>query len=103
PAAGAARLAMLRGALRRWVPIAGNAIVFLLMGIVLATAGMASHLAEAAAQMGPGFVAAIPLLGALGGYLTGSNTGAAAMLSTATTSSAAGLGASPLVALAGQN
>lgn len=103
PAAGAARLAMLRGALRRWVPIAGNAIVFLLMGIVLATAGMASHLAEAAAQMGVGFVAAIPLLGALGGYLTGSNTGAAAMLSTATASSAAGLGASPMVALAGQN
>lgn len=103
PAAWAARLAMLRAALRRWVPIAGNAIVFLLMGIVLATAGMASHLAEAAAQAGVGFVAAIPLLGALGGYLTGSNTGAAAMLSTATASSAAGLGASPLVALAGQN
>lgn len=103
PIAGAERLALLRAALRRWVPIAGNAIVFLLLGIVLATAGMASHLAETAAQAGGGFIAAIPLLGALGGYLTGSNTGAAAMLSTATANSAAGLGASPLVALAGQN
>lgn len=103
PIARDSRLALVCAALRRWVPIAGNAIAFLLLGIVMATAGMAGILAEAAAQAGPAFVAAIPLLGALGGYLTGSNTGAAAMLSAATTSSAAGLGASPLVALAGQN
>ena len=103
PSARAQRLALVRAALRRWVPIAGNAIVFMLLGIVMATAGMATHLASTAAQAGIGFVAAIPLIGALGGYLTGSNTGAAAMLSTATATSAASLGASPLVALAGQN
>lgn len=103
PIGGSARRALLLAALRRWVPIAGNAVVFLLMGIVLATAGMAGHLASAAASIGPGFVAAVPLLGALGGYLTGSNTGAAAMLSSATASAAAGLGVSPLAVLAGQN
>lgn len=103
PIGASERRALLLAALRRWVPIAGNAIVFLMMGIVLATAGMAGHLAAAAASVGPGFVATIPVLGALGGYLTGSNTGAAAMLSSATASSAAGLGASPLAVLAGQN
>src|SRR5690606_10297604 len=48
-------------------------------------------------------LALIPAFGALGGYLTGSNTGAAAMFSAATTGAATGLGADGLVALAGQN
>lgn len=91
------------GTVRRWVPVAGTAIVFMLIGIVMAATGMAEHLAVTAAGAGYGFVAAVPAVGALGGYLTGSNTGAAAMFSTATTSGAASLGANPLVALAGQN
>ena len=101
PAADQWRL--VRHGRRRWVPIAGNALVFIVLGIVMAATGMAEHLATTAEQSGHGFVAAIPTMGALGGYLTGSNTGAAAMLSTATTTAATGLGASPLIALAGQN
>lgn len=101
PRSEAAR--MLRQSIVTWVPVAGNAIVFMMIGIVMATAGMAAHLAEIAASVGDGFLALIPLIGALGGYLTGSNTGAAAMFSTATTGAAAGLGADTLVALAGQN
>ncbi|AXH97957.1 L-lactate permease [Ornithinimicrobium avium] len=97
------RWALVAGTLRRWVPIAGNAIVFMLIGIVMAGTGMAEHLAVTAAGAGYGFVAAVPAVGALGGYLTGSNTGSAAMFSAATTNGAATLGADPLVALAGQN
>lgn len=90
-------------ALRTWVPVAGNAIVFMLIGIVMATAGMAAHLAELATGFGGASLALIPAVGALGGYLTGSNTGSAAMFSSATTAAATGLGADALVTLAGQN
>ena len=101
PADGAAALA--RTALARWLPIASTAIVFMAIGIVMATAGMAAHLAEGVAGLGPASLALIPALGALGGYLTGTNTGAAAMFSAATTGAATGLGADGLVALAWQN
>lgn len=95
--------AVLRRVVGRWLPVAGTAVVFMVLGIAMAAAGMAEHLALTAASIGPGFVAAIPAIGAFGGYLTGSNTGAAAMFSAAVTTAAAGLGASPLIALAGQN
>ncbi|WP_010541808.1 L-lactate permease [Dietzia alimentaria] len=90
-------------ALRTWTAVAANAVVFMLIGIVMATAGMAAHLAGLATGFGPTSLAFIPAVGALGGYLTGSNTGSAAMFSSATASAATGLGADPLVALAGQN
>lgn len=93
----------LRSSTVRWVPIAANAIAFILIGIVMATTGMAAHLATWAAGIGPVFTGLVPLIGALGGYLTGSNTGAAAMFSAATTTATANLGANPLLALAGQN
>ena len=101
PGSGIARL--LRTALATWVPVAGNAIVFMAIGIVLATAGAAAHLAGLATGLGSAAVALTPAVGALGGYLTGTNTGAAAMFSAATTATATGVGADGLVALAGQN
>ena len=92
-----------RSVVTRWVPVAATALVFMFIGIVMSAAHMAQYLAEWAAGMGSGFIALIPLIGALGGYLTGSNTGAAAMFSAATTTAATGLGANALIALAGQN
>lgn len=97
------KLGIVRESTRRWVPIAGNAVVFMAMGIVMAACGMSELIAATAAHAGYGFIAAVPALGALGGYLTGSNTGAAAMFSAATTTAATSLGANPLIALAGQN
>lgn len=94
---------VLREALATWVPVAGTAVVFMLLGIVMATAGMAAHLADLAARAGGIFLALVPAIGALGGYLTGSNTGAAAMFSTATGAAATGLDSDALVPLAGQN
>lgn len=103
PTPGDGTVALVRTALARWVPIAATAIVFMAIGIVMATAGMAAHLADGVASLGPASLALIPALGALGGYLTGTNTGAAAMFSAATTDAASALGADGLVALAGQN
>ncbi|MCA1225457.1 L-lactate permease [Saccharopolyspora sp. 6M] len=97
------RWRVIGSAVRRWVPIAGGAVLFMVLGIVMAATGMAEHLAASATRAGYGFVAAIPAIGAFGGYLTGSNTGAAAMFSAATATASAGLGATPLIALAGQN
>ena len=94
---------LVREAVGAWVPVAGNAIVFMAIGIVMATAGMASHLAQLASGAGDVALALTPAVGAAGGYLTGSNTGAAAMFSSATTGVASDVGANALVALAGQN
>ncbi|MEH6624076.1 MULTISPECIES: L-lactate permease [Dietzia] len=94
---------LVRTTLATWVPVAGNAIVFMSIGIVMAAAGMATHLADLAAGFGTASLAGIPAIGALGGYLTGTNTGAAAMFSTATSGAATGLGADSLITLAGQN
>ncbi|MBB1011813.1 MULTISPECIES: L-lactate permease [Dietzia] len=94
---------LVRTALATWVPVAGNAIVFMSIGVVMAAAGMAAHLADLASGFGPASLAGIPAIGALGGYLTGTNTGAAAMFSSATSGAATGLGADSLVTLAGQN
>lgn len=94
---------LLRTALKTWTSVAANAVVFMMIGIVMAAAGMAAHLAGLATGFGTWSLALIPAVGALGGYLTGSNTGAAAMLSSATAGAATGLGANSLVAIAGQN
>lgn len=94
---------IVRTSLRTWMSVAATAIVFLLIGIVMATVGMAAHLAELATGFGTPSLALIPAVGALGGYLTGTNTGSAAMFSSATTGATAALGADSLVTLAGQN
>ena len=90
-------------AVRRWLPIATTTIVFMLIGTVMAATGMAARLAADVAASGPYAIAAVPIAGALGGFLTGSNTGAAAMFSSTSAAAATGLGANPLIALAGQN
>lgn len=103
PTADQGTRGLLGAALRTWATVAANAVVFMVIGIVMATAGMAAHLAGLATGFGTASLALIPAVGALGGYLTGTNTGAAAMFSGATAGAATGLGADSLVALAGQN
>lgn len=88
---------------RGWFPVATTAVLFLVLGIIMSVSGMAEHLAVAAADTVPLFVALVPAIGAIGGYLTGSNVGSAAMFSAATTTAATSLGANSLIVLAGQN
>ncbi len=61
---------------RRVAPVTG---LFILLGVLMAISGMAAHLAEALAQLGPAYLAAAPFVGATGGFITGSNSGANAM------------------------
>ncbi|MDO4723607.1 MAG: L-lactate permease, partial [Comamonadaceae bacterium] len=68
------------GVLRSWVLVAAVALCYILLGLVMALSGMAARLAQALAGLGSGYALAAPFVGALGGFVTGSNTGANAML-----------------------
>lgn len=86
-----------------WWTIGYATSAFLVLGGLLAASGMSSTLAGFASQMGPAYLALIPVVGGLGGFITGSNTGSAAMFSTSTVEAAEQLDSSRLIALAGQN
>lgn len=89
--------------LATWWTIAFSTSAFLVLGGLLAASGMSNTLAGFAAQLGPAYLALIPLVGGVGGFITGSNTGSAAMFSTSTVQAAQALDSSSLIALAGQN
>lgn len=86
-----------------WWTIGYSTSAFLVLGGLLAASGMSSALAGFASQLGPAYLALIPVVGGLGGFITGSNTGSAAMFSTSTVQAANALDRSALIALAGQN
>lgn len=95
--------ALLRHSSRRGVPVAFTTALFLVLGGVMAASGTSAYLASAASTMGHAYLFLIPLIGAVGGYVTGSNSGASAMFSASTAEAAAAIGAEPLTALAAQN
>lgn len=64
---------------RRWLHVGPANGLLMLLGIVMAASGMARALAEAAAHLGPAYALVLGGIGALGGYLTGSNSAANAM------------------------
>ncbi|TDD72212.1 L-lactate permease [Actinomadura rubrisoli] len=69
----------LSGAARKWLPVAIATASFLLVGSTMTVSGMSATVAEASSQLGLGYLFVAPLIGALGGLLTGSNVGANAM------------------------
>ena len=62
-----------------WAQVAPVTALFITLGVLMAVSGMAAQLAHALAQSGPLYLLAAPFVGALGGFVTGSNTGANAM------------------------
>ncbi|MCX5617876.1 L-lactate permease [Bombella sp. TMW 2.2543] len=62
-----------------WVQSASVTGLFLVIGILMSISGMAECLARTLAQAGPGYAVMAPLVAALGGFVTGSNSGANAM------------------------
>ncbi|AXF56043.1 L-lactate permease [Salicibibacter kimchii] len=69
-----------KATLKQWIPFAITTSAFVAMSEIMAAAGMTTLIATIAASLlGTGFVFISPLIGALGGFLTGSNTGANAM------------------------
>jgi lactate permease len=92
------------GVLRSWAPVAVVTTAFLVLGALLTATGQAAELGRAAAAtLGIAYPAIAPWLGGLGGYLTGSNAGANAMLAAAQAEAAAGLGLSVLTLVTVQN
>lgn len=70
-----------RSTWRQWWPAAAATTAFIALSTVMFDAGMTPRLAAwAAAAVGPAFAWVSPFVGGLGGLMTGSNTGANAML-----------------------
>jgi lactate permease len=93
----------LRLSWRQWLPTALGTVGFVVLGQLMATSGMTAELAAAAARLGDLYAGAVPVLGALGGFVMGSNTGANAMLATLQGEAAARLGLSTTFVVALQN
>lgn len=93
-----------RTGIRRWFPVAATTVAFLLVGTVLTATGMSTALAKAAAALGnPTYLFFAGFIGALGGFLTGSNTGSNAMFATSQFSAAQALGVNASHIVATQN
>jgi lactate permease len=93
----------IRRALTRFWPVTVITVLFIAFGGILAANGMSATLAAAAAGLGSAFLLIVPLIGFVGGYVTGSNTPTSAMFADGVATTAGTLGASPVVALAAQN
>ncbi|MEU9115733.1 L-lactate permease [Streptomyces sp. NPDC048483] len=68
-----------RTATARWWQVTLTTMVFLVLGTLLTVTGMSREMAEACAALGPAYLMLAPWIGAAGGFLAGSNTGANAM------------------------
>lgn len=77
---------------RSWLQVAPVTGLFIVLGILMAVSGMAAFLAQALASTGAAYLAAAPLVGAVGGFVTGSNSGANAMFATTQAEIARSLG-----------
>ncbi|MDR3006232.1 MAG: L-lactate permease [Acidovorax sp.] len=89
--------------LHAWRQVAPVTGLFIVLGVLMAASGMAAELAHALAQGGSLYVFAAPFVGALGGFVTGSNTGANAMFAAPQAEIAQALGVAVLPFMAVHN
>ena len=68
-----------RGTVGQWLPTAGAVLTFVVAGEVVASSGAAALLASVAAKLGNLYLMAAPVIGSLGGVLTGSNAASNAL------------------------
>ena len=92
-----------RGTGRQWLPTAGAVLTFVLAGAVVADGGAAVVLAEQASRFGALYPAFLPVLGAFGGALAGSNAASNALFMPLQVEAARGLGIPETLAAAAQN
>ncbi|WP_199432971.1 L-lactate permease [Qaidamihabitans albus] len=90
-------------AVRRWWPVAVATVAFIALGVLLTVTRMSDTLAAAAAGLGTGYLLLAPFVGALGGFLTGSNAGANAMFASGQAATAQAIGVSTAGLVAVQN
>lgn len=94
----------LRSTFVQATPVIGSTLFYVVLSEMMAAASMTDTLAHAAAALfGGAFLFVSPLIGGLGGFLTGSNTGSNAMFIKLQTQTAIQLGISPELVAYGQN
>ena len=86
-----------------WVSVAIPTGLYMVLGTVFASGGLAEELAKWFATMGTAFLFLSPFLGAVGGYITASTTGANAMFITTQAAGANALGVQALPLLGTHN
>jgi lactate permease len=91
------------GTAGQWLPTAGAVLTFVLAGEVVAGSGAAALLASGAAKLGDFYLIAAPVVGALGGVLTGSNAASNALFMPLQIEAAHSLGLSDTLMAAIQN
>jgi lactate permease len=95
--------AALGDTLRQWLPTAGAVLTFVLAGQVVASSGAAALLASGAGAFGDLYPVVTPIVGALGGWLTGSNAASNALFMPLQLEAARDLGVSETLTAAEQN
>jgi lactate permease len=95
--------AALGNSLRQWLPTAGAVLTFVLAGHVVATSGAAALLASGASAFGDLYPVVAPVVGALGGWLTGSNAASNALFMPLQLEAARDLGVPETLTAATQN
>ena len=93
----------LRLAWGSWQKVAPVTGLFILLGVLMAASGMATFLAQTLAGAGSAYLVAAPFVGAMGGFVTGSNSGANAMFATTQAEIARSLGVNVLWFMAVHN
>lgn len=88
---------------KSWMQVAPVTGLFIVLGVLMAVSGMAAYLAETLAVTGTAYMAAAPVVGAIGGFITGSNSGANAMFATTQAEIARSLGVDVLAFMAVHN
>lgn len=86
-----------------WRGVALPTAAFLALGVVMVLGGLTEPLAAALGATGPVALVLTPVIGALGGYVTGSGAGANSMFAAGTAAVAPGLGVSPVALVGVQN
>lgn len=97
------RIIAARQAVRLFVPVSVITLLFITFGGIVVANGMSSTLADTAANLGSGVLLAVPLIGSVGGYITGSNTATGAMFARGIAEAAHAVGVSPGLLLGSQN
>ncbi|USG64519.1 L-lactate permease [Brevibacillus ruminantium] len=94
----------LRSTLVQATPVIGSTLFYVVLSELMSAAAMTETLAHAAAALfGSAFLFFSPVIGGMGGFLTGSNTGSNAMFIKLQTQTATQLGISPELVAYGQN
>ncbi len=88
---------------KQFIPTAGAVVTFVLAGQIVAASGAAATLAMGAAALGGFYAVVAPVVGALGGALTGSNAASNALFMSLQVEAARGLGESEGFVAATQN